>query len=138
MMAMQNSRISYFGNIARLKKAIHTHRESDPLCVTVSSRVIYDLAVCCESVGCRSCISWLLGGLRPYGCRVSVIRLSVARVSPCWMSSASSSWLPDYLVCCMQDTFAATRPSARATIGCLVYNLVCVARLTIFRNGSMP
>ena len=33
MMAMQNSRISYFGmNIARLKKAIHTHSESDPLC----------------------------------------------------------------------------------------------------------
>ena len=32
MMAMQNSRISYFGNIAHLKKAIHTHRESDPLC----------------------------------------------------------------------------------------------------------
>ena len=31
MMAMQNSRISYFGNIARLKKAIHTHHESDPL-----------------------------------------------------------------------------------------------------------
>ena len=33
MMAIKNSRISYFGNIARLKKAIHTHRESDSLCI---------------------------------------------------------------------------------------------------------